>query len=152
MKARIYGRHHPRRPGPQQCGVNPETIRYYERNHLLPLPPRSASGYRLFTEIDAQRIRFIKRAQSVGFSLDEIRVLLDLKIDPEGTSGQVRTLAQEKVLEIEDKIRSLQAVRDTLISLIQACPGGNAPTSDCPILDCLEHEGLAAPEHRKHLA
>ncbi len=136
----------------QQCGVNPETIRYYERNHLLPLPPRSASGYRLFTEIDAQRIRFIKRAQSVGFSLDEIRVLLDLKIDPDGTSGQVRALAHEKVLEIEDKIRALQAVRDTLVNVIQACPGGNAPTSDCPILDCLEHEGLAEPEHRKHLA
>jgi Cu(I)-responsive transcriptional regulator len=130
----------------QQCGVNPETIRYYERNQLLPQPPRSPAGYRLFTQQDAQRVRFIKRAQAVGFSLEEIRTLLGLKLDPDGTSGQVRVLAQDKVRAIDEKIRSLQAVRDTLVSLITACPGGHAPISDCPILDCLEHEVFASAE------
>jgi Cu(I)-responsive transcriptional regulator len=130
----------------QQCGVNPETIRYYERNHLLPQPPRSPAGYRLFSQQDAQRVRFIKRAQSVGFSLDEIRALLELKLDPDGTSGQVRALTQEKVRAIDEKIRSLQAVRDTLVSLIGRCPGGDASTSDCPILECLDHEAFASPE------
>jgi Cu(I)-responsive transcriptional regulator len=127
----------------QQCGVNPETIRYYERHQLLPLPARSPSGYRLFTQVDAARIRFIKRAQSVGFSLEEIRTLLDMRLDPDGTSGQVRDLAEEKLAAIDEKIRSLQAVRDTLVSLIQSCPGGDAPINDCPILDSLEHEAFA---------
>lgn len=126
----------------QRCGVNPETIRYYERHRLLPLPARSAAGYRLFHDEDVQRIRFIKRAQSVGFSLDEIRGLLEIKIDPNGTSGAVRDVVQEKVAEIDAKIRALQAVRDTLVSLAAECPGGSLPSSECPILACLSQPSV----------
>lgn len=72
----------------RQGQVNPETIRYYERSGLLPAPVRSESNYRLFAPGEVQRIRFIKRAQAVGFSLDEIRALLDLKYAPEATCAR----------------------------------------------------------------
>jgi len=119
-----------------KCGqVNPETIRYYERNGLLPLPERSESNYRLFAPAAIQRIRFIKRAQAVGFSLDEIRTLLDLKFAPEATSGDVRAMVGTKIDEIDAKIAALQVMRDELTVLFDDCPGGDRPTEECPILE-----------------
>ena len=124
-----------------KCGqVNPETIRYYERSGLLPLPARSESNYRLFAPTAIQRIRFIKRAQAVGFSLDEIKTLLDLKFAPEatalqGTCGDVRGMVDAKLDDIDQKIAALQAMRDELTVLFDDCPGGDRPTKECPILE-----------------
>jgi Cu(I)-responsive transcriptional regulator len=119
-----------------KCGqVNPETIRYYERSGLLPLPARSESNYRLFAPAAIQRIRFIKRAQAVGFSLDEIKTLLDLKFAPDSTSGEVRAMVGSKIDEIDAKIAALQAMRDELTVLFDDCPGGDRPTEECPILE-----------------
>jgi Cu(I)-responsive transcriptional regulator len=115
--------------------VNPETIRYYERSGLLPLPARSDSNYRMFAPAAVVRIRFIKRAQAVGFSLDEIRTLLDLKFAPEATSGEVREMVGTKISEIDAKIAALQAMRDDLRVLFDDCPGGDRPTEECPILE-----------------
>src|SRR5215216_6123528 len=84
--------------------VNPETIRYYERSGLLPLPARSESNYRLFAPAAVQRIRFIKRAQAVGFSLEEIRTLLDLKFAVDATCGDVRGMVDAKIDDIDRKI------------------------------------------------
>jgi Cu(I)-responsive transcriptional regulator len=115
--------------------VNPETIRYYERSGLLPAPARSESNYRLFAPEDVQRIRFIKRAQAVGFSLDEIRDLIELQVAPDATSGDVRDMVGAKIDDINRKIAALQAMRDELSALYDECPGGEHPTDECPILE-----------------
>jgi Zn(II)-responsive transcriptional regulator len=120
--------------------VNPETIRYYERNGLLPLPARSDANYRLFAPTAVQRIRFIKRAQAVGFSLDEIRTLLDLKFAPEATCGDVRGMVDSKISDIDRKIAALQAMRNELSVLFEDCPGGDRPTEECPILESFAQE------------
>lgn len=120
--------------------VNPETIRYYERSGLLPLAERSESGYRMFSPAAAQRIRFIKRAQAVGFSLDEIRTLLDLKFGEDATCGDVRGMVDAKISDIDAKIAALQAMRDELTVLFDDCPGGDVPTDACPILESFTHE------------
>ncbi|MCC6802066.1 MAG: heavy metal-responsive transcriptional regulator [Anaerolineae bacterium] len=114
--------------------VNPETIRYYERSGLLPMPERSEAGYRLFAPAAVQRIRFIKRAQAVGFSLDEIRTLLDLKYASDATCGDVRDMVDAKIDDIDRKIAALQAMRAELSALFDECPGGEHPTDECPIL------------------
>ncbi len=120
--------------------VNPETIRYYERSGLLPLPERSEGNYRLFAPAAVVRIRFIKRAQAVGFSLDEIRTLLDLKFAPEATCGDVRGMVDSKIDDIDQKIAALQAMRDELTVLFDDCPGGDRPTEECPILESFAQE------------
>jgi len=119
-------------------GVNLQTIRYYEREGLLPEPPRLASGYRMFPEDAVRRVRFIKRAQELGFTLKEIKELLALRqIDQERGSAEVRTLAQEKIADIEQKIRTLQAMKKVLRRLTDRCPGCG-PISECPILESLD--------------
>ena len=85
----------------QQGRVNSETVRYYERRGLLPKPPRTPSGYRAFSSEAVRRVRFIKRAQGLGFSLKEIKALLTLRIDPRRSCGDVRTRAEAKIEEIE---------------------------------------------------
>ena len=85
----------------KQAGVNLETVRYYERRGLLPRPPRSASGYRLFPAEAARRLRFIRRAQELGFSLREISELLTLRVDPDTTCGEVKQRADDKIADIE---------------------------------------------------
>src|SRR4051794_3733044 len=89
----------------EQAGVNLETIRYYEREELLPKPPRLRSGYRIFSETTVDRVRFIKRAQELGCSLFEIKQLLSLRIDHERDSAKMKALAQAKLADIEDKIQ-----------------------------------------------
>jgi Hg(II)-responsive transcriptional regulator len=124
-------------------GVNLQTIRYYEREGLLPKPPRLASGYRVFPESVVRRVHFIKRAQELGFSLSKIRDLLSICADSEAGAQDVRERAGAKISDIEAKIRSLQAMKDALAALAETCPGCG-PASDCPILDYLEAEGSRA--------
>ena len=120
-------------------GVNLETIRYYERRGLLPKPPRSGSGYRLFPAEAKRRLRFIRRAQELGFSLGEIRELLSLRVAPTAKSADVRRQAQAKITDIEAKIRSLQSMKKALRELTQTC-SGSGPVRDCPILESLDAE------------
>lgn len=122
-----------------RAGVNLQTIRYYEREGLLPSPPRSASGYRTFPDNAVQRVRFIKRAQELGFSLTEIRELLALS--GKGGVQLVRARTQSKIANIEEKMRTLQAMKDVLTTLADRCPGCG-PLSECPILDALEAKGV----------
>jgi len=121
------------------AGINLETVRYYERRGLLPKPPRSSSGYRLFPADAAQRLRFIKHAQELGFALKEIRELLALRISPRTSSAEIRKRAKAKIKDIEDKIKSLESMRKSLHKLTQSC-SGCGPVSDCPILESLDAE------------
>ena len=124
----------------REAGVNLETVRYYERQGLLPKPPRSASGYRLFPAEAARRLRFIRRAQELGFSLREIRELLSLRVSRTTTSAEIRARAEAKLADIEAKLRSLESMKKTLHKLTKVCTGC-VPVAKCPILESLDGEG-----------
>src|SRR5713101_7415586 len=123
----------------KQGGVNLETIRYYERRGLLPKPPRTPSGYRAFSSEAVRRVRFIKRAQGLGFSLKEIKALLALRVDPRSSCGDVRRRAEAKNEEIEGKVRMLLAMKRSLVRLTAAC-AGRGRVSQCPILESFDAE------------
>ncbi len=124
----------------KQAGVNLETVRYYERRGLLPRPPRSASGYRLFPAEAARRLRFIRRAQELGFSLAEIAKLLSLRVSRRTTSAEIRARAEAKIADIEVKMRSLESIKKTLWKLTRVCYG-RGRVAQCPILESLDREG-----------
>ena len=124
----------------ETADVNPETLRYYERKELIPKPARSDGGFRLYDDSYVDRLRFIKRAKDLGFTLAEIKDLLDLRVDDEATCRDVKAQADEKLDEIEAKIQALQQIRKALVQLADACEGTEGPTSDCPILDAMEGE------------
>ncbi len=124
----------------EKAGVNPETLRYYERKELIPKPRRSDGGFRLYDDSYVDRLRFIQRAQDLGFTLAEIKDLLELRVDDEATCRDVKNRATAKLEDVEDKIRDLQRIRDALTRLAEACEGGGGPTSDCPILDAMADE------------
>ncbi len=112
--------------------VNSQTIRYYERQGLLPKPPRSESGYRVFPAESIERIRFIKQAQELGFSLNEIKELLALRVNPFSTGADVRERAQAKIADIEAKIKTLSAMKKALTELTATCKGkGSASECQC---------------------
>jgi len=121
----------------ERGGVNLQTIRYYEREKLLPEPPRLPSGYRMFPEQTVHRVRFIKRAQELGFSLAEVRDLLSIQIDPKKECSDVKRLAKAKMADIDEKIRTLEAMKRVLSRLTKLCPG-RGPSSECPILESID--------------
>jgi MerR family mercuric resistance operon transcriptional regulator len=121
----------------ERGGVNLQTIRYYERERLLPEPPRLQSGYRMFPEDTVRRVHFIKRAQDLGFTLAEIRELLALRIDHKRNSAEVRTLAQAKIADIDEKIHTLKKMKRVLSNLTERC-SGCGPSDECPILESID--------------
>ena len=128
----------------QQADVAVDTIRYYEREGLLPQPQRSASGYREYAEADVRRVRFIRRAKDLGFSLEEIRELLSLESDREHGVEAIKERANRRLDELDRRIAQLVEMRDELARLVAACPGAGAPES-CPILTSI-HGEEAAPD------
>ena len=120
----------------EQAGVNVQTLRYYERRGLLPRQPRRTSGYREFPDEAVRVVRFVKRAQDLGFTLDEIEELLKLRNDKRRDRGRIRTIAGKRVREIERKIAALQAMKQALSHLIHCCEEG--ATLDCPIIEALD--------------
>ena len=123
----------------QRAAVNLQTIRYYERLGLLPEPPRLDSGYRDYPDSAVRSVRFIKRAQEIGFSLAEIRELLSLRADERRERNEVRAIAQAKLADIEDKMRTLEAMKAVLNRLTERC-SGCGPMSECPILESIDSE------------
>ena len=124
----------------QAAGVNIETLRYYERRGLVPEPPRSRANYRLYPHESVKVVRFVKRAQELGFTLNEIRELLALRDGGQGAScAEVREQARNKLRDIQAKIRSLKTMRQALSDLVNEC-SGRGPVATCPILEALEPE------------
>lgn len=128
----------------QAAGVHIETVRFYEREGLLPKPQRSSGGHRLYRDKDAERLRFIQRAKDVGFTLKEIHELLFLRDSDIATCGDVGDVARRKLEEIEGKMALLGQMRDHLRALADACPGGSVNVSQCTILqdlcgECEDH-------------
>ncbi len=120
----------------KRAGVPIDTIRYYEREGLLPQPLRRASGYRSYGEGAVAQLRFIRRAKELGFTLEEIRELLTLSRDRQRGVKAVKQRAQQRLAAIEARIGELQRVRDGLVELVASCPGHGAP-EQCPILRAL---------------
>jgi Hg(II)-responsive transcriptional regulator len=127
-----------------QAGVNVQTLRYYERRGLLAEPERTASGYRLYAPEAVRRVRFIKRAQELGFSLREIEQLLRLRDDRASSCEEVQALAEAKIRTIEGKLRQLEALRAALEVLVRSCERGDADR-ECPILEAIEDAAGEAP-------
>lgn len=123
----------------KNAGINIETIRFYERKELMPKPLRKPGGFRLYSNSDLKRLHFILMAKRHGFTLNEIKELLELRVDPQSTCEDVRSKAEEKIRVIEEKLRELKRMRKALQTLAASCHGPN-PTGDCPILEAFEQE------------
>lgn len=119
--------------------VSADTLRYYEKEGLITPASRTVAGYRLYNNEAVRRIRFIKHAQHCGFSLSDVKELLTLKHTENACCEDVRSLAIEKKLRIEHKLKALQVMSRALDDLIQSCEGGEQATDDCPILAALEN-------------
>jgi MerR family transcriptional regulator, copper efflux regulator len=120
------------------AGVHLETLRYYERRGLLPRPPRSRSGYRQYPPDAVRRVRFIKRAQGLGFTLEEIEDLLALRVQQHGRGcGAVEQEARGVMARVEGRIAELERLRTVLVKLVTACHGRRA-TEECPIMHVLD--------------
>lgn len=124
----------------ERAGVKIDTLRYYERQGVIAPPGRTGSNYRVFGEDTVPRVRFVKRAQELGFSLSEIKELLELRVRENAGCAHVRDQALAKVAALEEKINSLQAMRRVLSRLADECVG-EGPLSACPILDALDEKG-----------
>jgi MerR family transcriptional regulator, copper efflux regulator len=124
----------------KQSGLSVETIRFYEQKGLIEEPERKKSGYRQYDGQAVARLTFIQQAKELGFSLKEIGELLSIKSGINTDCNAVKQLAQDKLDDVESKIKMLQRMRKSLKKLINVCPG-QAPINDCPILEALSVQG-----------
>ena len=119
------------------AGVHLETVRYYERRGLLPVPGRTAAGYRQYPPEAARRVIFIRRAQALGFTLDEIGALLDLRTHPGESCSTVERQARMAIERLDQRMAELQRMRAGLVRLAGACGSEHVPGA-CPLLDAIE--------------
>lgn len=129
----------------KRAGVGVETVRFYERQGLVLQPLRRASGYRQYPFDAVQRIRFIRQAKELGFSLKEIGELLELRVDPSSTCGDVKRRAEAKMADIDGRMRQLAQMRGALEGLVAEC-SGRGPTRECPILAAIDPDGQEADD------
>jgi Cu(I)-responsive transcriptional regulator len=123
-----------------RSGVPAKTIRYYEEVGLIQPAPRGGNGYRAYSQRDVHVLRFVQRARSLGFGVQDCRQLLALYGDPERASADVKALTERRIADIDRKLKELAGMRATLVELAESCHGDARP--ECPILD-----DLAAPSH-----
>ncbi len=126
----------------ENAGVGVETVRFYERKGLIAQPMRPEHGFRVYSDDAVRRLRFIRQAQELGFSLREIEDLLALRTDPGSDCADVRERAVTKLDDVESKIRQLRRIRGALKQVIAACPGRGA-LNGCSIIEAMEN-----PEER----
>lgn len=118
--------------------VNIETVRYYERIGLLPSPPRTEGGHRLYGESHVKRLTFVRRARELGFTLDEIRALLHLAEERPPSCARARSLATEHLADVREKIADLKRMERVLAQTVALCEEGDRP--ECPLLEALFRE------------
>lgn len=130
----------------KQAAINIDTVRFYEREGLLPEAQRSPAGYRLYSAEDVARLCFIRRAKQLGFSLEEIAELLSLNAG-KGPRASVKRLAERRLADIDQKLRELAAIRAALGALVTQCSGKGA-VEGCPIIKgVLAHDEQCKKEH-----
>ena len=120
-------------------GVNIETIRYYERIGIMPAPDRTRGGNRQYNHAQLKRLSFIKRARGLGFSIKEIRALLDMADGQDFTCGEVHGMTMQHLAAVRDKITALRRLEKALTNMAAECSRGDVP--ECPILDTLFEAG-----------
>ena len=120
----------------QRAGVGVDTVRFYEREGLVPSPHRLASGYRVYADDDVLRLRFVRRAKALGFTLPEIRELLALSGHRDEDMAGMKSAALAKLADVEARLEELGRIRDGLQRLVASCPGHGA-LAQCPILHAL---------------
>ena len=130
----------------KEAGLGIETVRFYERQGLIEPPPRTDSNYRIYPEEEITRLKFIKRAKNLGFTLNEIKELLALRHDPHATKADVKNRTRVKIEDVTKKIRDLTRIKEALEHLYNACDG-HGPLDECPILEALDADG---DEHCNH--
>lgn len=123
----------------QRAGVGIDTVRYYEREGLLPKAQRLASGYRVYNENEVRRLRFVRRAKALGFTLPEIRELLALSAHRDDDMAGMKAAASEKLADVHAKLAELNRIREGLEALVASCPGHGA-LEQCPILNALAED------------
>lgn len=133
----------------KRAGISADAIRFYEDEGILRPTEKTEAGYRLYDEDAVRRVSFIKHAQQCGMTLSEIRQLLELKSDGCSCCGDVRSLAKQKRMQIEQKIKAMQAMSQALSELIDICTDEDRPVDDCPILAALESHLESDPERAK---
>lgn len=121
----------------ERSGVGIETVRFYEREGLIPKPDRSSSGYRLFDDETIARLQFIRRAKELGFTLIEIKELLSLRLDTTTSCADIKSRAEVKIADIDEKIRTLKRMKTALKKLTSKC-NGQGSVNECSILDALD--------------
>jgi len=127
-----------------QAQVNTQTLRYYERRGLLPEPERTQSGYRAYTPDAVRVVRFVKRAQQLGFTLDDIEDLLHLADGGPDSCDDARSMARTRIIDLQQRIDELMGMRDALARLIDTC-GQPRAERDCPILRDIETAATTTP-------
>lgn len=121
------------------AGVTPDTVRYYEKQHMMDHEVRTQGGFRLYTDHDLQRLKFIRHARQLGFTLESIRELLSIRVDPEHhTCQESKSIVQARLSEVEERIEELQTMRRSLQRLNDACCGTAHSSVYCSILEALE--------------
>lgn len=124
----------------KRCEVTADTIRFYEKSDLLCPAARSDSGYRLYSDTDEAKVKFIRRAKNTGFTLQEIRELLSIRVEAKHhTCEEVKTIADGKIIELEQRILELKRFQMSLKKLSERCCGGEESAANCSILDALEN-------------
>lgn len=124
----------------KKVGVNVETLRYYEKIRLMPKPSRKDSKYRVYSNSDLKRLLFIKRAKELGFTLNETKELLALKIDSKTKCGDVKHLAEQKLNDVVNRIHNLQKIRNVLKKLVVKCVKEELSADECPILESIDYK------------
>ena len=133
----------------KKAGVTVDTVRFYERRGLIAEPARTPANYRLYPQEDIARLRFIKKAKLLGFSLNEIKDLLALRHDPDATKAEVKASIDGKIKDIKNKITDLSRILTALEDLAQSCDG-HGPVSDCPIIEALDEQHGEGHHHQHH--
>ena len=130
----------------KQVGIGIETVRFYERQGLIEEPPRTDSNYRIYPEDEVKRLQFIKRAKDLGFTLKEIKELIELQNDPDASKADFKNRTKDKIENIKIRIRDLTRVQTALEHLAGSC-SGHGSLSDCPILEALTGDNH---DHHNH--
>ncbi|MBB6094958.1 MerR family mercuric resistance operon transcriptional regulator [Povalibacter uvarum] len=134
----------------RRAAVKIETVRYYERVGLLPAPPRTEGGHRLYGEPHVKRLTFVRRARELGFTLEEIRALLRLVDERPPSCARARTLATKHLTDVREKIADLKRMERVLTQTVALCEQGDRP--ECPLLEALFREngsGVSAQRSRR---
>lgn len=122
----------------KEAGVGVETVRFYERKGLIKRPQKREVGFRVYSPEDISKIRFIKRAQELGFTLREVKELLDLQSKKKVTGGQVRDMADKKIADIRSKISDLSRMEKSLSRLSRVCGDGEQAIRECKFFECFQ--------------